>query len=128
MQPQTVPSSPTRLSRKATRLSRKRALELARESGDMSEVESRNITKRIESAMRAIGVPTTAARTRYARAVGCVRFMRGSALRKHAAWAVFNILKDWLRCPADQYASIHLLEMIALTEDQLMLCIQEQEQ
>jgi hypothetical protein len=48
--------------------------------------------------MRAIGVPTTAARTRYARAVGCVRFMRGSALRKHAAWAVFNILKDWLRC------------------------------
>ena len=121
MQPQTIPSSPTRLTRK-------RARELARESGDMSEVESRNITKRIESVMRAIGVPTTAARTRYARAVGCVRFLRGSALRKHAAWAVFNILKDWLRCPADQYASIHLLEMIALTEDEVMICIQEQEQ
>ena len=118
MQPQTIPSS-------TTRLSRKRARELARESGDMSEVESRNITKRIESVMRAIGVPTTAARTRYALAVGCLRVMRGTDLRWHAAWAVYNIIKDWLRCPRDEYSSIGLLEMIALTEDHIMMCIED---
>ena len=109
-----------------TRLSRKRARELARESGDMSQVESRNITRRIENAMRAIGVPTTAARIRYARLVGCVRAMRGSALRWHAAWALYNILKDWLRCPADQYASKYLLEMTALMENELLLCVNEE--
>ena len=106
-------------------LTRKRARELARESGDMSQVPSRNITRRIESVMRAIGVPTTAARTRYALAVGCLRVMRGTALRWHAAWAVYNIIKDWLRCPRDEYSSIGLLEMIALTEDHIMMCIED---
>jgi hypothetical protein len=92
----------------------------------MSQVPSRNITRRIESVMRAIGVPTTAARTRYARLVGCLRVMRGSALRWHAAWAVYNIIKDWLRCRRDEYASIGLLEMIAVTEDNILLCIDDE--
>jgi hypothetical protein len=115
-----IPSSPN------TRLARKRARELARESGDMSQVESRNITRRIEGAMHAIGVPTTPARMRYARLVGCVRAMRGSALRWHAAWALYNILKDWLRCPANQYATTYLLEMTALMENELLLCVNEE--
>ncbi len=109
MQPQFT-SSPARLSRK-------RAREL--NPADMSKVESSNITKRIERAMRIIGVPTTAARTRYARLVGCVRAMRGSAQRWHAAWALYNILKDWLHCPSDEPASTSFADTIDAAEQEL---------
>ena len=60
--------------------------------------QSSNITKRIERAMRIVGVPTTEARTRYARLVGCVRSMRGSAQRWQAGWALYNIMRDWVEC------------------------------
>jgi hypothetical protein len=109
MQPQFT-SSPARLSRK-------RAREL--NPADKSKQQSSNITKRIERAMRTVGIPTTAARTRYARLVGCVRAMRGSAQRWHAAWALYNILKDWLHCPSDEPATESFQEMIDLTEQEL---------
>jgi hypothetical protein len=90
-----------------------------RTAADLSKVESSNICKRIERAMRMVGVPTTEARTRYARLVGCVRAMRGSAPRWHAAWALYNIIKDWLHCPGDQPASENFQSTIELVEDEL---------
>ena len=69
--------------------------------------------------MHIVGVPTTEARTRYARLVGCVRAMRGSAQRWHAAWALYNILKDWLTCPGDQPASEQFQSAIELEEEHL---------
>jgi hypothetical protein len=87
-----------------------------------------NICKRIERAMRMVGVPTTAARTRYARLVGCVRAMRGSAQRWHAAWALYNILKDWLSCPGDEPASDNFQSTIAVVEEELAsLCYENEE-
>jgi hypothetical protein len=88
-------------------------------TADMSKVESSNICKRIERAMCTVGVPPTAARLRYARLVGCVRAMRRSAQRWHAAWALYNILKDWLTCPGDQPASEQFQSTIEMEEEHL---------
>ncbi len=69
--------------------------------------------------MCTVGVPPTAARLRYARLVGCVRAMRRSAQRWHAAWALYNILKDWLTCPGDQPASEQFQSTIEMEEEHL---------
>jgi hypothetical protein len=115
--PLTTPSSC--LSRK-----RKRAAFPA----DMSKVPSTNIYKRIERAMRMVGVPTTEARSRYARLFSCVRVMRGSAQRWHAAWALYNIIKDWLRCPGDEPASTDFQNTIEQAEEELAtLCYEKEE-
>ena len=86
---------------------------------NVAKLESTNICKRIERAMRMVGVPPTEARTRYARLVGCVRTMRGSAQRWQAGWALYNILKDWLVCPEDLPASESFQRTIEMTEDEL---------
>ena len=94
---------------------------------DVSKMESSNICKRIERAMRIVGIPRTEARTRYARLVGCVRAMRGSAQRWHAGWALYNILKDWLSCPGDQPASDNFQSTIAVVEEELASLCYENE-
>jgi hypothetical protein len=92
----------------------------------MSKVHSRNILQRIERAMRMVGVPPTEARTRYARLYSCVRAMRGSAKRWHAAWALYLIMKDWLRCPSDMPASDEFQTTIEATEEELAnLCYEK---
>ena len=78
--------------------------------------------------MRMVGVPTTEARTRYARLYSCVRAMRGSAQRWHAAWALYNIIKDWLRCPSDLPSTGEFQNTIKLTEEELAnLCYEKDE-
>jgi hypothetical protein len=98
---------------------RKRGKRKPEECVCVSKVESSNICKRIERAMRLVGIPATEARTRYARLVGCVRAMRGSAQRWHAGWALYNIMKDWLTCPGDQPASENFQSTIMTTEEEL---------
>ena len=117
--PPTTPTTPT--------TARKRGKRKHEECVCVSKVESSNICKRIERAMRLVGIPTTEARTRYARLVGCVRAMRGSAQRWHAGWALYNIMKDWLTCPGDQPASENFQSTIMMTEEELAdLCYENE--
>jgi hypothetical protein len=116
MQP-TIPTTPT------TTRKRKRAVSTT----DMSKVESSNIAKRIERAMRIVGVPTTEARTRYARLIGCIRAMRGVGQRWHAGWALYSILKDWLTCPGDEPASDSFQCAIEVAEEELATLCYEKE-
>ena len=112
---QSIPKTPTTVRKRDKR-------------ADVSKVESTNICKRIERAMRLVGIPVTEARTRYARLVGCVRAMRGSAQRWQAGWALYNIMKDWLTCPGDQFASEQFQSTIVQAEDELAgLCYENVE-
>ncbi len=90
---------------------------------DPSNAESSNLCKRIERAMRIIGIPQSEARTRYARLFSCVRAMQGSAKRWQASWALYSIIKDYMHCPSTEPSSDEFRRAIVQLEDELVnLC------
>jgi hypothetical protein len=90
---------------------------------DPSNAESSNLCKRIERAMRMVGIPQTEARTRYAHLFGCVHAMRGHARRWQATWALHAIIKDFMHCPSTEPSSAEFQRAIVQLEDELVaLC------
>ena len=83
------------------------------------QAESTNLSKRILRAMRTIGVPETGPRVRYARLFMCLHVMRGVCRRWQAAWALHQIIKDWLMCPSEETASEAFLATIQSLEEEV---------
>ena len=86
---------------------------------DPTQMESSNICERIRRAMRTVGVPETEARLRYARLFMCCLAMRGVCRRWQAAWALHEIIKDWIACPTEDPASSKFLIATEKLEEEL---------